>query len=144
MTWFRRHFGLDPVDVIIQATLTGLVMGFFGTVAHGPAADAMPLLVAGASVVVFGIRRAAALRGAAAEPAGLTTGQMAAARLEELEERVDRLEAAESRVLELEERLDFTERLLAQATGERSIPAAGSPAGSGLAVGAQRKERHDG
>lgn len=144
MTWFRRHFGLDPVDVVIHATLTGLAMGFFATVARGPAADVLPLLVAGASVAAFGVRRAWALRRGAADPAGLTTGQMAAARLEELEERVAQLEAAESRVLELEERLDFTERMLAQATGERSIAAGGGPAGLGAAGVGPRKERSHG
>lgn len=41
--------------------------------------------------------------------AGLSTGEMAAERVSQLEERVH----------ELEERLDFAERMLAQSTGER-------------------------
>ena len=49
-----------------------------------------------------------ALRGAI----GLTSGQMAAERLAEMEQRLGELEGAQSRVAELEERLDFTERVL--------------------------------
>jgi hypothetical protein len=123
MSWFRRHFGLDPVDVAIHGALTGLAMGFFATFARGIAAETLPLLIAGGSVAVFAVRRSFALRRLRAEPVGLTSGDMAASRLEELEERVGRLEAAEARVLELEERLDFAERLLARPPGEQPLEA---------------------
>lgn len=122
MNWFRKHLGLDFFDVAIQAVLTGLAMGFIDTMApHTRPSDGLMMVTAGASIVVFAWRRHRGLRRLAADPSvGLTTGQMAAARIEELESRVAELEASESRLLELEERLDFTERMLAQGTGERA------------------------
>ena len=42
--------------------------------------------------------------------------------LDELRERVARLEECELRLAELEERLDFTERMLAQAKPEGALP----------------------
>ena len=125
MNWFKRSFGLDVVDVLIQAAVTGLAMGFIDSTAPRPASEGMMMLAAGASVIVFAVRRHRALLRMGQEPIGLTTGQMAAERIEELESRVAHLESAETRLIELEERLDFTERMLAQGTGERaSFPAA--------------------
>ena len=43
---------------------------------------------------------------------GITTGEMNAERLAEVESRLDQLETVQARVAELEERLDFAERLL--------------------------------
>lgn len=56
---------------------------------------------------------------------GLSTGEMAAERVAELEARVSELEAVQARLLELEERVDFAERLLTRpADGEpRPAPA---------------------
>ena len=120
MNWFKRTMGLDFIDMAIQAVVTGLVMGFMDSTM--PRADGPMMLVAGASIVVYAIRRHRALLKMGPE-IGLTTGQMAAERIEELEARVAQLEGGEHRVAELEERLDFTERMLAQATGERaSLP----------------------
>ncbi len=121
MSWFRKHLGLDFFDLAIQVVLTGLAMGFVDTVCHGPAGERLMFIVVGTSVVGLAWRRQRGLARLAADPTvGLTTGQMAAARLEDLESRVAQLEAAETRILELEERLDFTERMLAQGTGERA------------------------
>ncbi len=62
---------------------------------------------------------------------GLTTGEMAAARIAELEARVAELDGQVARIHELEERLEFAERLLAPA--ERDRPALGAgPAEAGL------------
>jgi hypothetical protein len=116
MTGLKRYLGIDFVDLLIQAGITGMLLAFVG-ISDGPE-EIMPMLVAG-SLVVLGIRRHRAFKG---ESVGLTTGQMAAARLEELEERVGQLEAAENRLAELEERVEFAERLLAQASGERALP----------------------
>ena len=126
MSWFRRHLGLDFFDLVIQTVLTGLTMGFVDAVGPGGrATEGLMIGVAGASVVVLAWRRHRGLRQLAADPSvGLTTGQMAATRIEDLESRVAELEATEARLLELEERLDFTERMLAQVTGER--PALGN------------------
>lgn len=55
---------------------------------------------------------------------GLTTGQMVAQRLHEVEEREAAVESVHARLAELEERLDFSERMLARQKdrqpGERS------------------------
>ena len=124
MSWFRRHLGLDFFDLVIQALLTGLTMGFVDAVGGrpgGPAKEGLMIGVAGASVVVLAWRRQRGLKQLASDSSlGLTTGPMAATRIEELESRVGELEATEVRLLELEERLDFTERMLAQGTGERA------------------------
>ena len=67
--------------------------------------------VGGASLLVLGVRRHFARR-----RNSLTMSEdVAAARIEELEARLADMEQGESRVYELEERLDFAERLLAQA-----------------------------
>ncbi len=47
-------------------------------------------------------------------PVGVTTGEMAAERVAEIEQRLADLEAAQGRIVELEERLEFAERLLAR------------------------------
>ena len=51
--------------------------------------------------------------------AGLTTGQMAAERMAELEARMAEVDQAQARLGGLEERLEFAERLLAQASLEQ-------------------------
>lgn len=68
--------------------------------------------IAGVALVLFPIARAMARR---IEGGRGGAGELAP-QLEELRERVRDLEAVQHRVLELEERLDFTERLLAQRT----------------------------
>ena len=116
MSWWRRHFGIDGFDVTVHVGVTVMLMAFVGMM-DGPE-ELFPLMTAG-SLVLLAIRRKVGLK--RADAVGLTSGQMAAARLEELEQRMGDLESAHSRILELEERLDFTERLLAQASGERAI-----------------------
>ena len=65
--------------------------------------------VAGITLVLYPIARAMARR-----LEGRGTSPELLAQVEELRERVRDLEVAQQRVIELEERLDFTERLLAQ------------------------------
>jgi len=65
--------------------------------------------VAGAALVLYPIARALARR-----LEGRGGSQELLQQLEELRDRVHELEASQHRVAELEERLDFTERLLAQ------------------------------
>ena len=116
MSWVKKITGLAGFDIFIQAAVTVAIMAFFGI--EGEEA-AIPWVVA-SSFAILGVRRHFALRKAANEPEGLTTGQMAAYRFEELEQRMAELEMAQGRIVELEERLDFTERMLAQTTGERA------------------------
>ncbi len=114
MNGLKRYLGIDLVDLVIQAGITGMMMAVV-EISNGPD-EALPAIVA-ASLVVLALRRRRAFQ---REGVGLTTGQMAAARIEELEERVAQLEAGDARVAELEERVDFAERLLAQGSGERA------------------------
>ena len=65
--------------------------------------------VAGIALVLYPIARAIARR-----LEGRVAGNELLQQVDELRERVRDLEASQHRVLELEERLDFTERLLAQ------------------------------
>ena len=71
------------------------------------------------ALVVGPIGKAIARRIAGGKhPVGVTTGEMDAARVSELEERMGELETAQARIAELEERLDFAERMLASPKGE--------------------------
>jgi len=120
MGWFRRNIGLEWFDVFLHAAVTMMAMIFVGTQGDE---EVIPAVVA-ASLVVLGFRRHFALKRAPADPEGLSSGQMAALRFEELEQRMAELELAQSRVAELEERLDFAERLLARATEPAKLPGA--------------------
>jgi hypothetical protein len=113
---------MDGVDLLIQVGVTAMLMAFVG-VSRGP--DEMYPVMIGASLLVLGVRRALGLR--AAERRGLTTGEMSADRIADLEQRMADLEAGQSRVAELEERVDFAERLLAQGSSERQALQRGDP-----------------
>ncbi len=125
MSWFRKNLGLDFFDLSVHVVLTGIAMGFVASVLpHTARNESLMFIVAGSSIGLLAWRRQRGLKQLASDPSvGLSTGQMAAARLEELETRVAELETNEARMLELEERLDFAERMLAQGTGERALPA---------------------
>ena len=110
--------GLDGVELIIQVAVTLLLMVMVTAVDKGPDGPPDALLVPAIAVVsllILAIRRRRALRAAAPDEA-------AAARLDELEDRLAHLEAGQERLLELEERLDFAERLLAQVPAAERLP----------------------
>lgn len=65
--------------------------------------------------------------GRAPGEAGMTTGEMSAERVAELEARVAELEAAHARLVELEDRVDFAERLLARPPDDPGRLGRGSP-----------------
>jgi hypothetical protein len=109
MSWFRRNLGLDGFDLTIHVGITLLVMIWI-EMSRGP--EELFPVVSGISLIVLGIRRSIALR-KSGHP-GLTTGEMEAQRIAELEERVAELEATQAQVADLAERLDFAERMLAQ------------------------------
>ncbi len=113
MNRLRQILGMDAVDLLIHLGVTAALMGFVG-VSGGPP-ELFPVIT-GLSLLVLGVRRAIALR--TMERHGLSTGEMTAERIAELEQRMAELESAQTRIMELEERLDFTERLLAQAPPE--------------------------
>lgn len=113
MNWFKRNIGLDWFDFLLQAAITGALMGLASEESHRGDGPIIGVFIV--SLVVLGVRRHFALRRQSSSlENGLSTGQMAAARLEEVEQRLGELDSAHARISELEERLDFTERLLAQ------------------------------
>lgn len=120
MGWFKRNIGLEWFDVFLHAGVTAMLMAFVGMQGDE---EVIPAVIA-ASLIALGFRRHFALKRAPADPEGLSSGQMAALRFEELEQRMADLEHAQSRVAELEERLDFTERLLARVTEPAKLPGA--------------------
>ena len=122
MSWFRRNLGLDAFDLLVHVSLTIMLM-FFVAMSGGP--EEMFPVITGVSLLVLAVRRRIALKSGAA--AGLTTGEMAAERIAELEDRVAELEAAQQEVAELAERLDFAERLLAQKGRDPAQIAPGGP-----------------
>jgi|KBSSwiStaDraftv2_1062776.scaffolds.fasta_scaffold60587_6 hypothetical protein len=123
MSWLRKNLGLDGFDVFVHVGITCMFM-FFVAMSNGPE-ELLPVIT-GFSLLVLAIRRRFALK--AGGGMGLTTGEMAAERIAELEERVAELEAAQAEVAELAERLDFAERLLAQGGREpERIAPGGTP-----------------
>lgn len=113
MSWFRKNLGLDGFDLVVHIGVT-LMLLVWVAMSNGP--EEMLPVITGASLIVLGVRRAIALRSGArsGHTAGLTTGEMEAERIAELEQRVAELEASQAQVADLAERLDFAERLLAQ------------------------------
>jgi hypothetical protein len=122
MSWFRRNLGLDAFDLLIHVSVTIMFM-FFVAMSNGPE-ELLPVIT-GASLLVLAVRRRIALKSGGA--AGLTTGEMAAERIAELEDRVAELEAAQLEVAELAERLDFAERLLARGSRDAERIGPGTP-----------------
>lgn len=107
----KRWLGLDFVDLAIHVFVT-VCVGILMVEAAGSDEEMVLAMVFSASAVVFAIRRQRALRQVTGE--GLSTGEMTAERLADLEARVAELEMAQDRVALLEERMDFSERLLVQ------------------------------
>ncbi len=107
----RSPFGIDWIDLLIQASITAMFMVIADSVfsGMGRASDGALAAVVVVSLGVLSWRRKRVL-----ERRGPDTDPGSPNRLYDLEGRVADLEAAQGRVLELEERLDFTERLLAQ------------------------------
>jgi hypothetical protein len=115
----KSVFGLDGVELGIHVLVTAIVLGFTATFNRPDEALFFFSVTAVSSLVLLSIRRRLALR--KSETRGLTTGEMAAERLAELEERLAELEAGQARMAELEERLDFAERLLARPPEQRVL-----------------------
>lgn len=123
MTWFEEHLGIDGVDLAVQVAVTGIGVTICRMVFSHDVGVVLAFKVVAASLLLFAWRRRRALRRRAeAQPAGLTSGEMTAQRLEEMEQRLGELENAQLRVAELEERLDFAERLLARADAGALLP----------------------
>ena len=108
----RSPFGIDWIDLLIQVGITGMLMIVADSItaaSGGPGSEGPIAMVVVVSLGVLGWRRKRAL-----DQRGSDTDPGPPNRLYDLENRVADLEAAQGRVLELEERVDFSERLLAQ------------------------------
>jgi hypothetical protein len=132
----RRHLGLDWFDLLLHAGLTGCTIGFIA-MTDGP--EALFPVIVGASLALLGLRRHTALKRRGL--AGVTSGEMAAVRLEDMEQRLAELEATQARVAELEERLDFAERMLAREPSDRRVLEDGSSRGASAPTWGSRVER---
>lgn len=121
----RSIFGIDGFELIVHAAVTGILIAWVYEVNRSQDAFIFASMVAIGSLVALSIRRRFGLR--RSEAPGITTGEMAAERLAELEERLAELEAGQARMAELEERLDFAERLLAQPPADQRVLAPGEP-----------------
>ena len=108
MSAIKRIFGMDAVDILIHVGVTFFLMVLLDE--KSPNGEGIAIIGA-LSTVVFGVRRHFGLKHL--PPA--TTGELAAERMAELETRLNEMDQLHDRVQELEERLDFAERLLAQA-----------------------------
>jgi len=117
MNWWKRIFGLDPIDLAVHATVTGLAAGMMGEASGN---DALIMLTLAVGTAFYAWRRQRAFRDLPRAP----TGDYERARMEDLEARVAELEEAQVRLVELEERMDFTERILARPVEGDRLPAA--------------------
>ena len=107
----KSRIGLDGFDLFIHLAVTACI--FFAMAASGANEELFGVLAV--SLIVLAIRRRVALRRSAVEPGDSD------ARFDYLEHRLAELEAGQERMMELEERLDFAERLLAQAPEARKL-----------------------
>jgi hypothetical protein len=110
----KSTLGLDGFDLVIHAAVTAIVLFWVSEANSYQDGVIFGSMVAASSLILLAVRRRLALRKQAMP--GLGTGDVAAERMFELEQRLADLESVEHRVAELEERLDFAERMLASGT----------------------------
>lgn len=106
MEWWKRTFGLDPIDFILHFLIGGLVVGGLADAARN---DTVGMVGSAALFALYAWRRQRALR--ALPATGYSSGEV---RLAELDAQAEELHELRGRFAELEERLDFTERMLAK------------------------------
>lgn len=114
--------GPDVISGVVQAALTFVIATFAAQVVmesggpivipQGVVAAMTMVIVGGASATLWAWRKR--------RSPGLTTGQMLAERLAEVERRETEVDAVHARLAELEERLDFSERLLMKHESQES------------------------
>lgn len=114
MDGWKRAFGLHPVDMFIHFLAGGFIVG---AMAEASRNDAVALLATGALFLTYAWRRQRAV--AALPAAGMSSGEV---KLAELDAQAEELHEMRTRMLELEERVDFAERMLAQARPEAQLP----------------------
>ncbi len=101
------HVGVTLVVAFAAGRMVVSDGGFQVAISGPQASSLIVTVVVAASAALYAWRRRRAL-------AGVTTGQMLAQRQAELERREADVDAVHARLAELEERLDFSERMLAQ------------------------------
>ena len=114
MEWWKRAFGLHPVEMLIHFVAGGFLVGAFGEASGN---DAIIFLAMAGVLFTYAWRRQRAI--AALPAAGMISGEV---RLEELHAQADEIQELRTRLMELEERLDFSERLMAQQQKIKQLP----------------------
>lgn len=108
MNWWRRWFGLHPVDMVVHFAVGGFLIGVMANLPE-PQADPLALLMAAGVLAAYAWRRQRAV--ATLPVAGVNSGEV---RLADLDAQAEEIHDLRGRMAELEERLDFAERLLAK------------------------------
>jgi hypothetical protein len=103
---WRRIFGLDVVNTVLVGVGSFFIVIGIAELTHN---DGLSLGAAALCALGYGILRHYALQ--ALPPEEETSGSW---RMSDVEARLAELETLQSRVAELEERVDFSERLLAE------------------------------
>jgi hypothetical protein len=114
MNWWKRTFGLHPVDMAFHFLIGGFLVGALGEASKN---DSIILLGIAGMFAAYAWRRQRAI--AALPAAGMISGEV---RLDELQAQGDELHDLRGRVLELEERVDFAERMLARQVEMEKLP----------------------
>src|SRR6478736_1620560 len=116
MEWWKRHFGLHPVDMAIHAVVSGFIVAGLADASHN---DSVALMTMAGVVAAYAWRRQRAI--AALPATGMTSGEV---RLDEFHAQAEELHELRGRMIELEERVDFAERLLARQAEMEKLPEA--------------------
>ena len=114
MNWWKRTFGLHPVDMLIHFLAGGFLVGALGEASRN---DTIILLGIAALLGAYAWRRQRAL--AALPAAEMISGEV---RLDEFHAQAEELHDLRGRMIELEERVDFAERLLARQAEMDKLP----------------------
>lgn len=116
MEWWKRAFGLHPVDMVVHFMAGGFLAAALGDASRN---DAVISLTIAAMFGLYAWRRHRAI--AALPAAGMTSGEV---RLDEFHAQAEELHELRGRMIELEERVDFAERLLARQAEMEKLPEA--------------------
>lgn len=116
MNWWRRTFGLHPLDMVVHFVIGGFLVGALGEASRN---DSIIMLGIAGIFAAYAWRRNRAI--AALPAAGMTSGEV---RLDEFHAQAEELHELRGRMIELEERVDFAERLLARQAEMEKLPEA--------------------
>ena len=106
MEWWKRAFGLHPVEMLIHFVAGGFIVGALGEASGN---DAIIFLAMAGVLFTYAWRRQRAI--AALPVTSMNSGEV---KLAELDAQAEEIHELRGRLMELEERVDFSERLMAQ------------------------------